>query len=71
MHPLTLHPGWDTFVFGIPLIALLFFGYFRVDQLFVTRKSKPVASRQPVPTFSEATEKMYSDPDGRPWDERR
>ena len=68
MHPITLNSGWDTFVFGVPLIALLFFGYFKVDELFVKPKNKPARQKQPVPSVREATERMCSDPDGRPWD---
>jgi len=71
MHPITVTAGWDTFVFGLPLIALLFFGYFKVDELFVKRKSKPASRKRPVPSMHEATEKMCSDPDGRPWGKER
>lgn len=60
--------GWDVFVFGIPLIALLVFGFFRLDQVFTSRKTE----NKEVPDSSRVTRKyeksMRSDPDGRPWD---
>ena len=62
--------GWDVFVFGIPLIALLIFGFFRLDQVFTARKKDPSAARQPDPHADEYGKTMRSDPDGRPWDDR-
>ncbi|HEY3626901.1 MAG TPA: hypothetical protein VGL00_11460 [Terracidiphilus sp.] len=60
--------GADVFLFGIPLIALLIFGFFRLDQVFTSRKS--VSPKPPdTQTASKRHEKsMRSDPDGRPWE---
>jgi hypothetical protein len=69
MHQATMNAGWDTFIFGIPLIALLFFGYFRLDELFTSNKdtdSAPVRPR-PIPTSVKDCPSMLTDPDGRPW----
>lgn len=60
----------DSLMFGIPLIALLVFGYFRLDELFVR---KPADQRDPAETERQARlrernlRSMQSDPDGRPW----
>lgn len=60
--------GWDVFLFGIPLIALLIFGFFRLDQVFTSHK-KSSSDVQAPPTGPRRRERsMTSDPDGRPWD---
>ena len=61
--------GWDVFLFGIPLIALLVFGFFRLDQVFTARKRGSGAARRPPPTVDRHGKSMQSDPDGRSWDE--
>ena len=66
MHQATMNAEWDTFIFGIPLIALLFFGYFRLDELF-TAKSAPAPQPRPIPTSVKECHSMLTDPDGRPW----
>ena len=59
--------GWDVFLFGIPLIAMLVFGFFRLDEVFTSRKKG--IHDAPKPAASNRREKsMCSDPDGRPWD---
>lgn len=59
--------GWDVFLFGIPLIAMLVFGFFRLDEVFTSRKKG--IHDAPKPAASNRWEKsMCSDPDGRPWD---
>lgn len=50
VHPNTYTPGWDTFVFGIPLVAMLVFGYFRLDEIFVDRKQPAPSIRRQRPT---------------------
>ena len=67
MHQATLNTGWDTFVFGIPLIALLFIGYFRLDEFFTSSKNAPASRPRPIPTSVKECSTMLSDPDGRPW----
>lgn len=60
--------GWDVFLFGIPLIALLVFGFFRLDQVFTSHKKSPGDVQKPAPTIRQRQKSMTSDPDGRPWD---
>ena len=57
--------GWDMFLFGVPLIAFLIFGFFRLDQAF-TSKKKPGAPHAKKPKGERS---MQCDPDGRPWDD--
>ncbi len=59
----------DTFALGIPLIALLVIGYFRLDEVFA-RKGKRPPTRRGVPIILDDDSPMASDPDGRPWRDR-
>lgn len=61
--------GWDVFLFGIPLIALLIFGFFRLDQVFTSRKNETPGARRPPPAIDKQGQSMRTDPDGRPWDD--
>lgn len=66
VHQITLHGGLDTLLFGIPAIALLVFGYFRLDEIFVSKAGRPRRVRiMPAEVKDEAS--MACDPDGRPW----
>ena len=69
MHP-HFSEGPDVFLFGVPLIALLFFGYFRLDETFTMRKRVPNPLPGPRPVVSRDGEPMGTDPDGRPWEKR-
>jgi len=64
--------GWDAgkdiFLFGIPLIAFLIFGFFRLDQVFTGRR-KHSHEAPPAPSDKRHERSMRSDPDGTPWDE--
>ena len=64
--------GWDAskdvYFFGIPLIALLVFGFFRLDQVFTGHKSQNPKVPDPNPASKRHEKSMCSDPDGRPWD---
>ena len=60
--------GTDIFLFGIPLIAFLIFGFFRLDQVFTGRKKQPPKSPAPTPSDKRHAKSMRSDPDGTPWD---
>jgi hypothetical protein len=64
----TPRSGWDLFFFGIPLIALLFFGFFRLDEVFTARKSGE-RDRRPSSTPKPKKSLIGTDPDGRSWDE--
>ena len=61
--------GWDLYVFGIPLIAFLVFGFFRLDQVFTAQKKGTAGTACPEPLNKKREKSMHSDPDGRPWDE--
>jgi hypothetical protein len=67
MHQATFNAGWDTFIFGVPLIALLFIGYFRLDEVFTSSKNASVPQPRPIPTTVKDCSTMLTDPDGRPW----
>lgn len=60
--------GWDVFLFGIPLIALLIFGFFRLDQVFTSHKKPSTDDQTPAARGPKRERSMTSDPDGRPWD---
>jgi hypothetical protein len=60
--------GWDLFLFGVPLIALLFFGFFRLDEVFTARKGNERDRRAPS-TPERRKSPIGTDPDGRSWDE--
>jgi hypothetical protein len=70
--------AWDVYAFGIPLLGLLFFGFFKLDEVFTGRKPrKPTLKKPPPPVERSASQMrnyelaMQSDPDGRKWDDRR
>jgi hypothetical protein len=60
---------WDVLLFGIPLLLVLFFTHFRLDEVFASRKSTRLKAPEPptVSPFDESS--MYRDPDGRAWDQ--
>ena len=64
----TPRSGWDVFLFGIPLIALLVFGFFRLDEVFTARKNS-ARERYPTSTPERRKSPIGTDPDGRSWDE--
>jgi len=61
--------GWDIFLFGIPLIALLVFGFFSLDQVLPFHKRETPDTPSPRPSDKRHQKSMCSDPDGRPWDD--
>ena len=61
--------GWDVFLFGIPLIAFLIFGFFRLDQVFTSHKKTSADVQKPSANLRHREKLMTSDPDGRPWDD--
>jgi hypothetical protein len=64
----TPRSGWDVFFFAIPLIALLIFGFFRLDEVFTARKNS-ARNRNPASTPERRKSPIGTDPDGRSWDE--
>jgi hypothetical protein len=63
-----LKSGWETYLIGIPLIALLLICVFRLDELILKPKKKP--SRPPLPLPPGIVEQdgpeILIDPEGRP-----
>jgi hypothetical protein len=59
-----LTTGRDAYLIGIPLILLLLFGLFRLDEL-VSRPKKTLKRRRPSCHVDEDGEPVLSDPDGR------
>jgi len=66
----TSKAGWDILLLGIPLLALLVFGFFRLDEVFTSRKTGRPAPQDPAPNTATHRKSMNSDPDGRPWDDQ-
>lgn len=69
-----LSSGFDEFLFGIPLIVLLFCGFFRLDET-LTKKTPRDQQREPVArpdpkSLDPRRSTPMSDPDGRPWKQR-
>ena len=60
--------GWDVFLFGVPLLVVLFFGFFRLDEVFTSRKKGTPPASRPTLADDKYKESWQSDPDGRPWD---
>jgi hypothetical protein len=63
-----LKSGWETWLIGIPLIALLLIVVFRLDELILKPRKKP--SRPPLPlppgiVEQDGTE-ILTDPEGKP-----
>jgi hypothetical protein len=66
MYEEVVKSGWETYLLGIPLIALLLIGVFRLDELILKPKNKP--RRQPPPPrgVDKDGREILSDPDGKP-----
>jgi hypothetical protein len=61
--------GWDSIFIGIPLIALLAFSFFRLDEAFTARKKSSPENRPRSATVVRKGQPLGTDPDGRSWDE--
>jgi hypothetical protein len=61
--------GSDWILFGIPLIALLAFSFFRLDEVFTAHKKGSKASRHPASVPPRKGSLLGTDPDGRAWDD--
>lgn len=64
MHEVYLNSMKDTLLVGIPFVAVLALGIFRVDTLFFGSKSTPKAGRQGCGLAADG-EPIVVDPDGR------
>lgn len=75
-----LSKGFDEFLFGIPLLILLFFGFFRLDETLTSRRKSgkqatppadpDIYARQVPQKLDPQRSTPLSDPDGRPWQPR-
>jgi len=54
----------DSLLVAIPMVGLLFAGFFRLDELFGKSK-KPVKTRRPMVGLDENGRPMCVDPDGQ------
>jgi hypothetical protein len=54
----------DALLVAIPMIGLLFVGFFRLDELFGKSK-KPVKSRRPIAADDQNGRPICLDPDGQ------
>ena len=63
--------AWEVILLGIPLIALLAFGVFHLDEGFTSGKKRTAGTPSPVPPNERPCKSMCSDPDGRPWDDNK
>lgn len=63
--------NWDSLVFGVPFLAFLVFGFFRLDEVFA-RHHKPAGRSNRAPSgVDEDGMQILCDPDGRPWKKPR
>jgi len=60
-----LKPGWNTLLVGIPLIILLFIGFFRLDEVFVKSRNR-TRQQRPARGVDKEGREIFCDPDGRP-----
>jgi hypothetical protein len=54
----------DTLLVAVPMIGLLFLGYFRLDELFGKPKKKPVQNRRQMSGWDQNGQPVCIDPDG-------
>jgi hypothetical protein len=70
MHDAILNSGRDTFLIGIPFLAMLLVGFFRLDELIANPK-KPGKHQRPPCGLDLDGRPILCDPDGRPWGKPR
>lgn len=58
--------GWDNLLLGLPFIALLFCGFFRLDQVFASKSQVDEKPRRIFSGVGPDGEPLVCDPDGRP-----
>jgi hypothetical protein len=61
-----LKSGWEGWLIGIPLIALLLTCVFRLDELILKPKKKPSPLPLPPGIVERDGQQILSDPDGKP-----
>jgi hypothetical protein len=60
----TLISGRDTILIAIPLLLMIFFSLFRLDQI-IARPKRPQSRQRPACGIDESGELIVCDPDGR------
>ena len=70
MHESVLNSGWETVLYGVPVIFMLVVGVFRLDELIAAPKRDSRAQRLAI-GVDENGEQVLCDPDGRPFGPRR
>lgn len=66
MHEPVLKSAWDTLLVALPLVTMLFLGFFRSDQILAAAKRRS-GSRRSFGVIVENGNTFLTDPDGRPW----
>lgn len=62
--------SWDQFLMGAVLLLVLFVGFFHLDTIIGTPRSRGGQPRPPSGQDRQGRP-FYSDPDGKPWKRRR
>jgi hypothetical protein len=55
----------DALMLAVPMIGLLFVGFFRLDELFGKPKKQPAATRRRMSGWDKNGRPVCSDPDGK------
>jgi hypothetical protein len=63
------HSESDWIFFGIPLLAMLAFSFFRLDEVFTSRRKSSLQSRLSPSVPVRKGRPLGTDPDGRAWDD--
>ena len=70
MNDAGLHTNWDTLLVAIPFLIVLAVGFFHLDEVLATPKSRLAQQRRPVRGIDENGMQILCDPDGRRWKPR-
>ena len=65
MDNLIIKNNLDAVMFALPMVAMLFLAYFRLDELIAAPKRRGPARKQSVTLVDGRM--VGCDPDGRPW----
>ena len=68
VHDSVLKSGLDTLLIAVPFVGALFIGMFRLDAVFAAPKQAAGMRRPPSGTDKHGRV-LFSDPDGRPWND--
>jgi TctA family transporter len=67
MHENYLHGYLDTLLIGIPFIAMLLIGVFRLDEIMVAPKKRAERRARSLSGIDHEGNIIFSDPDGKRW----